>query len=198
MQKTANSLAVCVGLCLLSATASGKNYAIQGENELSGGIGFAADLTQFAPGGFKWFNEYGLHFRGPVWLNLQFNIATGGGGWRCGYDNRGRWTCSDKWRSFGGTGLELGGGVKLKWRVAKAPVQIHAKFGAAIDFLWFGDFYGVAIPFRGGAGVRYFVLPTLGVGGELMTSLGPAFIRYGWGAEFYGAIDLNLGVEWRF
>jgi len=89
--------------------------------------------------------------------------------------------------------------VKLKWRVRTIPLQIHAKFGGAFDvlFLW-QDYTGVAFGFRGGAGVRYFLVPTLGVGVELVPTFGPAFINHGVGAEFYATIDFNVGVEWRF
>lgn len=189
-----------LAVTLLSSTpaVAARNHPIRGSNELSGGIGFSADFTRYTPGGFKWFNEYGLELSKLVWLNLQLNVSTGGYGGRCFYDNRGHWRCDDRWAYWGGTALEFAGGVKLKWRTQRVPLQIHAKFGGALDLIWFGSFYGAAVCFRGGAGVRYFVVPTLGIGAELVTNMGPAFLGYNIGVEFYGALDANFGVEWRF
>jgi hypothetical protein len=57
---------------------------------------------------------------------------------------------------------------------------------------------GVAIAFRGGAGVRYFFVPTFGVGAELIHTIGPAILNHDVGVELYATIDFNVGVEWRF
>ena len=51
-----------VGFILGSAApadARVKNFQFAGKHELSGGIGFGAGFTDFSPGGFKWFNDYG-------------------------------------------------------------------------------------------------------------------------------------------
>jgi len=203
MSKLRSALALVTLLSLLATTAEARNNRIAGNTELSGGIGFAADLARWTPGGFKWFNEFGYKLSRITWLNFQLNLVAGGGRGNCYFDNKGRYRCDNGWNRFGGTALEFAGGVKLKWRVSRAaPVQLHAKFGGAMNLIWFGNFAGVAIGFRGGIGLRYFVIPTLGVGAELMTTLGPSFIKDDFngngGVEFYGAIDMNFGVEWRF
>lgn len=175
-----------------------KRYRARAQNELSGGFGFAADLTALTPGGFKWFNDYGRHLGGPTWLNLQLNVTLGDHGGHC-YFNRGDgiWICED-YRAFEGNALELGMGVKLKWRARHTPLQVHAKFGGAMNLIWFDDFYGTAVAFRSGFGLRYFFVPSFSIGAEVVTAVGPAFLRYDLGTELYAALDANFGVEWRF
>jgi hypothetical protein len=193
-------LLVCV-LSHLSAVlpAHGRvrNHKIEGEHELSGGIGFNASLSAYGPGGFAWFNEYGYHLKGIVWLNLQLNVIAGETRGHCKYQSN-KWSCDDKYYAEGGTGLESIAGVKLKWRLRKIPLQFHAKFGGGPMLVWWGDFYGAVVALKGGGGARYFVVPTLGVGMEITTAFGPAFYRYDLGTRFYGALAMNLGVEWRF
>lgn len=186
-------------------TAEAKNFELRGNNELCGGIGFAANFNEWTPGGFKWFNDYSRMLTRMTWLNFQFNLTAGDrGGQNCWRDNRGVVHCDNRYR-WGGTAIEFAAGVKLKWRLKTIPLVFHAKLGGAFDILLFGydypgagDLTGVAFGFRGGFGVRYFFLPTFGVGAELVPTFGPAFIEDPVGAEFYGAIDFNVGVEWRF
>lgn len=199
---TTTKLAGIVALLALVASADAearvvKRHHVRGKNELSGGIGFAADLTPLTPGGFKWFNEYGHHLGGPTWLNLQFNVTAGDGGRGCYWYRDDVWIC-DEGDHFDGHALELGLGVKLKWRARRSPVQVHTKIGAAVDMIWFDVYYGTAAAFRSGFGVRYFIVPSFSVGGEVMAAVGPHFSRYGDGVDLYAAVDLNLGVEARF
>ena len=42
------------------------------------------------------------------------------------------------------------------------------------------------------------VVPTLGVGGEFMHNLGPAWVNNGFGWHTYATLDFAVGVEWRF
>ena len=182
-----------------------RNFELRGKNEICGGIGFAGSMSEYTPGGFKWFNDSSRKLSQRTWFNAQFNVVLGGdGGRHCYYDNRGVWRCDNR-HHMGGYALELAAGVKLKWRLRKIPLQFHAKFGGAFDLLVYDrgwvtedDLVGVAIGFRGGFGVRYFFLPTLGVGAELIPTFGPAFFEDPVGAEFYGAIDFNTGIEWLF
>ena len=196
-------LVILTALALTSAAtpalARAKNFDLAGKYELSGGLGFAADVSYWTPGGFKWFNDFGIKLSRLTWLNLQFNIVAGGTGGRgaCYYDRRGNWVC-DKQSYFGGTALEFAGGVKLKWKLPTVPVQIHAKFGGALPLIFFDGFRGVGIVFRGGVGARYFFVPTFGVGAELVHNLGPAFLNRGAGVQVYASVEMNFGVEWRF
>lgn len=200
-------LALAVGLLGSLPAGAVRNFQLKGKNELCGGIGFAANITDWAPGGFKWFNDYSRKLSRRTWLNIQFNIVAGGRGSGWCYDRHGRpYHCGYGW---GGYAFEFAVGAKMKWRLQKIPLQFHAKFGGAFDILLFDDYYynapyyedytGVAFGFRGGFGVRYFFLPEFGVGAELMIpTIGPAIINHGIGAEVYAAIDFNVGVEWRF
>lgn len=198
--------AVLLTMLLLACPAkAARNFQLKGKNALNGGIGFAAGLTDWSPGGFKWFNDYDRELGKLVWLNVQLNVSTGGG-WggghqECGYDARGRWRCwwVGGYSHFGGTALEAAIGVKFKWRLRPVPLQFHAKIGGAIDglFLW-GDYKGAAFGPRGGFGIRYFFVPTFGLGSELVWNIGPAFINNGVGAEVWSTLDFNVGVEWRF
>ena len=190
---------VIVGALLATQSADARNFQLRGKNELCGGIGFAGSLNRWTPGGFKWFNDYSRQLSRKVWFNVQFNVVTGGGGgYDCWWDRNGRQHC-DYTHNFGGYALEFAAGVKLKWRMRKVPLQIHAKVGGAVNMIFMPeDFTGVAFGFRGGAGVRYFFLPTLGVGAELIPTFGPTIINNEVGMELYAAIDFNAGVEWRF
>jgi hypothetical protein len=194
--------ALC-GLLLLAFPAeAAHNFQLKGQNELCGGIGFQTGLSNYTPGGFKWFNDYSREMSTLVWLNVQFNVTIGegwGGGWGTCYDNRGGpYNCWHGNDHFGGNAVETAVGVKLKWRVRAIPLQIHAKFGGALDGVFWGDVKGVAFGFRGGVGARYFILPTLGVGGELVHTLGPSFLNSNVGTQIYATFDFNAGVEWRF
>lgn len=190
--------AVAFGVLLPGAASGAKNFQLRGESELSGGIGFAGGFNEWSVSGFKWFNDYSRRLTKLTWLNFQFNIATGGSSrYDCYWDGK-RWKGDCDYR-FGGTAFEFAAGVKLKWRLTKIPLVFHAKIGGAFDIelLW-GDYEGFVFGFRGGFGVRYFIVPTFGVGAELVPTFGPVFITHSAGAHFYGAIDLNIGVEWRF
>jgi hypothetical protein len=170
-----------------------KRYRARQPNALTGAMGFAVDLNAFTPGGFKWFNEYDHHLGGPTWINLQLNVTAGEGG-RCHWQTGDVWVC-DRWR---GSGLELGLGVKLKWRPGRSPLQLQVKLGPAAELVWFDAFHGTALALRSGLGVRYFVVPSLSVGAEVAAAVGPLFSRYDDGARLYSAVDLGFGVEWRF
>jgi hypothetical protein len=196
-----------IGALVVLATATGaqaaRNFALKGKNELSGGFGFQAGLTDWAPGGFKWFNEYNRELGRIVWLNVQLNFVLGGDhhGGGCWEDGRGVWHCDD-YHHFEGWAIEAGIGVKLKWRLQKIPLQFHAKFGGTLAPVFLGGAEGVELGYRGGFGIRYFVVPSLGVGAEFMHDLGPAYVNgcvpgnSCW--HFYATFDFNVGVEWRF
>jgi hypothetical protein len=165
------------------------------KNELSGGMGFAVGISDWAPGGFMMENEYGRKLTNLVWLNVQLNFVLGGGEhchWSAAYD---AWVCEGNYR-WSGDGLQMIGGVKFKWRMGK--LQPHAKVGAGLSFsFWGGDVDGTALVARGGGGVKFWVIPRLAVGGEVNFTLGPNFIHHG-DTEFFAALDFIAGVEFAF
>jgi hypothetical protein len=170
-----------------------------GDNAVNGGFGFQVGMSRWTPGGFKWFNSYNRRFTDLVWLNVQLNTTIGGGARddRCWYDRRrDRWHCDEgHWR---GSSLEFAVGVKLRFELQKIPAIIDARLCAASELLFFGEFSGATVAFRGGPGFHWFFFDNLGAGVEFNFTLGPAFTDYE-GTVFYGAFDFQIiGVEFRF
>ena len=69
---------LCAAVVLfIGSPASGKGKSglgtlfPEGENAVNGGFGFQAGLSDWAPGGFKWFNEYNRGLSDHVWLGAQ-------------------------------------------------------------------------------------------------------------------------------
>lgn len=170
----------------------------RGENALSGGFGLQSGLSTWAPGGFKWFNDYSRELSKLVWLNFQLNTVMGDIDGDCWHDASGQLHCD--YNRWDGNTVELVIGVKLQWDLDKIPLVIDAKLGGAFDLLLLGaDYVGVAMGFRGGISARYFFFHNFGVGAEIIATLGPSFISDGQGAELYAAIDWQIiGVEYRW
>ncbi len=198
------ALVIVVGCLWGTGAEAAKNFQLRGTNEISGGIGFAAGLTDWAPGGFKWFNDYSHALGKLVWLNVQLNVSVGSqSGWGWCYDSHGRpYRCDNYyggWHHFGGNALETAIGVKLKWRLRSVPVQFHVKIGGILSglFLW-NDVKGIALGPRGGFGFRYFFVPSFGLGAELLWTIGPAWLNNSVGWQLYSTLDFNIGVEYRW
>ena len=189
-------LVVLSGIGLAPSTADAAR--IPGKNELAGGFGFQVGFSNWAPGGFKWFNDYSRRITDLVWFNVQFNIALGDThDDRCWYDGH-RWRCYD--RHWDGNALELAFGPKLRFELSKIPLVIDAKLGGAFETILFGGEYaGVGFGFRGGAGFHYYFFENFGVGSELMFTFGAAVITDDVGAKFYSTFDMQIiGVHFRW
>ncbi len=171
-----------------------------GNNSVNGGFGLQLGLSDWAPGGFKWFNEYNRGISEHVWLNIQVNLSLGNSRYRCWYDDRGRRHCDDRYYDYrwGGNALEFAVGPKLRFPLDKIPLIIDAKLGGMLDLLFFGGGYsGISAGFRGGVGVHYFIFDNLGIGAEIMCNMGPYIINGYTG--FFATLDFQiLGVEFRF
>ena len=79
-----NARVAAVAACamLLVSTVAGhaagaKAVEPTGDNAVNGGFGFQGGLSDAAPGGFKWFNEYNRGLSDLIWLNVQFNVSLG-------------------------------------------------------------------------------------------------------------------------
>jgi hypothetical protein len=153
------------------------------------------------PNGFKMFFDYSHRLTDLVWLNFKLNPTFDAGGDRtiC-TDNQGNvWDCSS---GFGDNGwaIDLLGGVKLKW-MTRVHVLPYANIDVGVVPI-FGrpaDDNGAAVVLHTGGGVKYFVTPRIGVGGELDFTLGPAFYSAGnlprSHTEFYRAFNFAVGAE---
>jgi hypothetical protein len=177
-----------------------------GPHELSGNMGFSVGLSDWTPGGFKLDNEYGYRLGPVTWFNVQLNFALGGGGPNY-YDGRygqcwdphthSYYVCDVHWNRWSGDAIEMIAGVKLKF--PRGRLLPYAKLGGGLVFSFLpGDLTGVAVIFRGGGGVKYYVIPNLAVGGELNIGGGPNFINHDAGTHAYAAIDVLGGVEFNF
>ena len=86
----------------------------------------------------------------------------------------------------------------MKLKFPRGRLLPYAKLGGGFVFSFFGGDYGAtALVFRGGGGVKYYVIRQLAVGGEAMLSLGPNFVDNG-GTHAYAAFDLLGGIEFNF
>ena len=168
------------GAVLLAASTAAAQPA-PGLNEVTVQIGGAVGLTDSTPGGFKLATEYGRKITQLVWFNVQLNFVIG----------------DEDRRHFSGDTVEMIAGIKLKFPTGK--LLPYAKIGAGIVLeLWDSHHEATALAFRGGGGLKYFVLPWLGVGGELVLTVGPNFLRHDGGTHTYLALDFLGGVEFVF
>ena len=188
--------ALAVLLSATTAVSAAKLVDPQGENSVNGGFGLQLGLSDWAPGGFKWFNEYNRGISDHVWLNAQLNLSLGDRDSNCWYDSAGNVHCTgNRWS---GNSLEFAVGPKLRFPVSKYPIIVDAKLDGFLDLLFFyGDYTGVSTGFRGGVGVHFFLFDNLAIGAEIMCNMGPYFID-GY-AGFYATLDFQIiGVEFRF
>jgi hypothetical protein len=184
-----------------SAAANAQTYVSRrmdgfpGKDELSGQLGFQASLGGTTPGGFKMFFDYSHRLTNLVWLNFKLAPTFGAGETRT--------VCVDQFGNtydcgtgFDGNGyaIDILAGVKLKW-MTRVHVMPYANINAGVVPVFArpaGD-NGAAIVFNTGGGVKYFVTPRIGVGGELSFTLGPGI--YSGHTEFYRAFNMGVGAE---
>ncbi len=195
------SSVLIIGLLVLlfALPLKAQTVALGADNAISGGFGFQAGLSNWTPGGFKWFNDYSRKLSQLVWLNFQANVTLGDTDDRhCWHDDKHHRHCD--YNRWDGSQVDFVIGVRLSWYLSKLPLEIYAKLGGAVDLLLLGfNYTGIAFGFRGGVGANFFFFPNFGVGLALLTTLGPSVISNGPDAEFYCAIDFQvIGVEYRF
>jgi hypothetical protein len=195
MKTTLRSTLLVAALACLPRAASAHHFT--GDNELGGMIGGQAGLHD-GPGGAGLFTEYGHYLSGIAWLNLQLNFAFGGDD-GCYLDRGGFVYCG----SWGGEMVEWIAGVKLKFRTHNERLVPYMKVGGGIDFIFLpgqGD-DGVGFVFRAGGGVKYYVSPSVALGGEIDLGVGPGVFGCGYQCSttgMYSTLALMGGVEWNF
>ena len=160
--------------------AAGADAQAPGNNELSGHIGGAVGITDSTPGGFKFASEYGRKISQLVWFNVQLNFVVG----------------DEHSHHFGGDTIEMIAGIKLKFPTGR--LLPYAKIGGGVEIEFYGGDHGATgLVFRGGGGLKYFVIPQLAVGGEIVLTVGPNFVRHD-DTHAYLALDFLGGVEFVF
>ncbi|HJZ87667.1 MAG TPA: outer membrane beta-barrel protein [Polyangia bacterium] len=172
-------------------------HNFRGENELSGGLGGQVGMHD-SPGGGLFAAEYGYRLSQITWLNLELDMAFGGGR-DCFVDRAGFVTCD----RFGGEALDLIAGAKWKFVTRNEHLVPYLKVGGGLAFLFFPgpDNDAIAPIVRVGGGLKYFVLPNLGVGGEMSAAFGPGIYSCGPGCstgDLYAAWNIMGGVEFNF
>jgi hypothetical protein len=171
------------------------------DNELSGNLGGQVGVDN-APGGGLMGVEYAHRLSERAWfdVNLDFSFGTSG----CYYytDRFGYVDCGPYYGN--GSSLDLIAGVKWKFQTHNERLVPFAKVGGGLAFLfWPGpDNNGIAPVVRGGGGLKYFVLPQLGVGGEMNATFGPAFYSYNCAgcstSDLYFAFNILASIEYDF
>jgi hypothetical protein len=199
--KTHIVLTMVVASTLAASSARAQTYVSRsmsgfpGKDEISTQLGFQASLGGTTPGGFKLFIDYSHRMNNLVWLNFKLNPTFGVG------DARG--VCYDRFGNpydcgvgFDGNGyaIDLLGGVKLKW-MTRYKLMPYADIDAGVVpvFARPGGDNGAAIVLYTGGGLKYFVTPRIGLGGEINFTLGPGI--YSGHTEFYRAFNMGIGAE---
>src|SRR5579884_3900770 len=161
-------------LMLVSGVAYGQGRY---DDELSGNVGGQVGLHD-SPGGGMFGAEYAHRVSRDAWFDAMVD-GTFGGNRVCFVDNAGFMDCG----AASGQSLCLIAGVKWKFHTRNERLVPHAKIGGGLAFLFFpgADNDGIAPVVRGGGGLKYFVLPQLGIGGEMTATFGPGF--YGCGPQ---------------
>jgi hypothetical protein len=198
---------ICVSASARAQTSVYRRGGVDGKNEISTQLGFQASLGATTPGGVKLFFDYSRKMSDLVWLNFKLNPTFGSGSTRvyC-YDNNGDpYDCGSA-LSDDGDAIDFLAGVKFKFPIRSLPALVpYGNLNAGVVAI-FGrplNDGGAAIVLRTGGGIKYFVTPHVGLGGEFNFGFGPAFYsrcdrcREAHN-EFYRAFDMGIGAEFIF
>ena len=182
-----------------------RRAAVDGKNEISAQLGFQASLGATTPAGVRVNFDYARQLTNLVWLDFKVAPTFGVG--------PNRTICADRGGGFNDCGsgayadghaIDLLGGVKLKFPIARVPALVpyaQAGLGVAVVFSRPTNDNGAGLVLHTGGGVKYFVTRHVGLGGELNVTLGPAWYSESCPncnnahTEFYRAIDFVAGAE---
>src|SRR5207245_2070504 len=182
-----------------------RRAAVDGKNEISAQLGFQASLGATTPAGIKVDFDYARRLTDLVWLDFKVNPIFGVGPNRaiCVDRGGGLYDCGSG-AYADGHAIDFLAGVKLKFPVARVPRLVpyaQAGLGVAAIFSRPTNDNGAGFIFHTGGGLKYFVTPHVGLGGELNVTLGPAWYSEtcpncnNAHTEFYRAVDFALGAE---
>jgi hypothetical protein len=198
--------ALLVSATSVSATAradiqQGVPEVFPSKHEISAHLGFQAGFggKYGSTSGFKLDADYAYRFHQYVWFNALVSNVFGFGS----SDGQCAHSLSTCYR--GGWALELMAGVKGKFAIPRAPVVIEAPILVGVEVLYNRDCddNGAAVPVvRTGAGVKYFLTKTIGVGAKFDFAFGPGFHSGGSFVcqttsytDFFGYFDFLVGAE---
>jgi len=166
----------------------------RGADQISGSLGGTVGIHG-APGGGLFAAEYGHRLSNMTWLGFELDMGFGGGR-NCLVDNTGVVMCSSA------SSQQLDAIVGPRWNFVTRNERLvpYLKLGGGFAFVsWPGfDNDGFAPVGRGAGGLKYFVLPNLGLGGEANLTMGPGIYGCGPGcttSDLYAAWGMMGGAE---
>jgi hypothetical protein len=183
-----------------------KRATFAGKNELGAQLGFQGSMGATTPAGVKLFIDYARQLGDYVWLNFQVNPIFAVGSTRavC-YDRFGNPFDCNSGSGLEGDGhaIDLLAGIKLKFPIQRVALVPYANIQAGVVPIFDRprNDNGAAVVLHTGGGLRYFVTPHVGLGGEFNFTLGPGFYSETCNncqnshTEFYRAIDFGIGAE---
>jgi hypothetical protein len=176
----------------LAAPAHAQDF--RGADQVSGSIGATMGLHD-APGGGLFAAEYGHRLSYLTWLDLELDMGFGGGR-NCFVDRAGGVMCS----AWGNQQLDALIGARWNFVTRHERLVPYAKLGGGFAFLFWPGFDNDAVApvGRAAGGLKYFVLPNLGVGGEASLTMGPGIYGCGPGcttSDLYAAWAMMGGAE---
>jgi hypothetical protein len=210
MKRTLLSIAFTLVLCApayaqRTTTVVAGRAPPEGKNELSAQLGYQGDLGGTTPAGVKVFMDYSRKLTNLVWFNAAINPVFAATATHSVCPDRfGNPTDCGLGLNGDGYAIELLAGIKLKFPISKLPGLLpYCRINAGVVPIFSRPLNddGVGVVLHTGGGLKYFVTPHVGLGGEFNFSLGPAFYSETCNGcnnshnEFYRAIDFAIGAE---
>jgi hypothetical protein len=196
MKRVSLSAALFIGIAFAAAPSYAQDF--RGEDQISGSLGGQVGLHG-APGGGLFAAEYGHRLSSATWLNMELDMGFGSGR-ACFVDNGGNVVCTG---SAGGQQLDAIIGARWNFLTRHEQLVPYLKLGGGLAFLFWPGFDndGFAPVGRAAGGLKYFVLPNLGVGGEASLTMGPGIYGCGPGcatSDLYATWSMMGGAEFVF
>ncbi len=196
-----------VTLLLVASSASAQSISrrysggFPGKDELSAELGLQASLGGTTPGGFKMFFDYAHRLSDIAWLDFKLNptFDTGYRAATCVDQFGNPYPCGYAGLYGNGYAIDLLAGAKFKWLLRNRVMPYCNIDGGVVPIFArpAGD-NGAAIVVNTGGGVKYFVHPRVGLGGEVNFTLGPGFYSGPNNTghnELYRAFNFAAGAE---
>ncbi len=178
----------------LAVPAHAQDY--RGVDQISGSLGGRVGING-ATGGGLFAAEYGHRLSNLTWLDLELDMGFGGGR-TCFVDRGGSVMCAG-----GSQQLDTLIGARWNFLTRNERLVPYLKLGGGFAFLFWPGFDndGFAPVGRAAGGLKYFVTPSLGVGGEASLTMGPGIYGCGPGcttSDLYAAWAMMGGAEFVF